>query len=206
LFKIITRSTILLLIYIGVKIEAKPNESMKQSNSKNFATDFEKNGIRIFALDVAGLRLFLENKPAFLEKYQLQPQILTDTDELMEISTKMCLPNMQIDPEQWPFFTRWMAVDVENDQKIVAELLLISGLDSSGAVEIGYGVTAGNDGYGFMTKTIACFLSWATENEWVKRIKAETNRSNLASIRVLEKNDFKRFVELEETIWWVKNV
>jgi [ribosomal protein S5]-alanine N-acetyltransferase len=180
--------------------------TLKKHPKIDFETDFEKDGLRIFALDEAGLRLFLKNKTAFLKKYGLPSQILEDTEELIDISTKMCLPNMQKKPENWPYFTRWMSVDLENNQKIVAELLLISGLDSSGAIEIGYGVTAGNDGRGLMTKTIACFLAWATQNKAVKRIKAETNRSNLASIRVLEKNGFKPFVELEETVWWIKNV
>lgn len=42
-----------------------------------------------------------------------------------------------------------------------------------------------------MSETIEGFINWIRRNKKAKVIKAETERDNIASIRVLEKNGFK---------------
>jgi hypothetical protein len=166
---------------------------------------FESNGVRILALDEPLLKLFLKNKKLFLEKIGLPPQHIRDTAEMIEISKQSCLPNMKKSPDRWFFYGRWVAIDIET-QRIVAEFNLKNGIDSTGATEIGYAVYPSFQKQGWMTKTMTCFLAWAGRDRQLKRIKVEIEKKNKASARVVEKCGFRKFAEMPDTIWWIKNV
>ncbi len=107
--------------------------------------------------------------------------------------------------EDWPYFTRWLAFEKKSGL-LVADFMLKTGLDSTGAVEIGYGVFGGHAGQGVMTRTMRCFLEWARLHSPIKRVKAEVERGNAASIRVLEKNGFRPFAPLVDTVWWERRL
>ena len=52
---------------------------------------------------------------------------------------------------------------------------------------------------GYMTETIAGLIHWAKNRNEIKTIKALTDRSNLPSIQVLKKNNFKISEQDENT-------
>ncbi len=167
--------------------------------------DFSYGGIRIVALNSRLMELFLTEQAALFDELDLPPQLFKDTKELAEISRKHSLREMKKDSENWVYFARWLAIESRTGLA-VADFMLKSGLDSTGAVEIGYGIHGDNSGRGFMTRTISCFIEWARLHSKIKRVKAEVRRDNIASSRVLEKNGFRQFVPLVDTVWWEKRV
>lgn len=171
----------------------------------SFEADFQFDGIRIVALDMRLMHLFLTDQAALFAELGLPEQVFRDTEEMAEISRKHSLREMETDAENWPYFARWMAIEVSTGL-VVADFMLKTGLDSTGAVEIGYGIHGNNAGRGIMTRTVACFIQWAARHSKIKRIKAETMRTNSASARVLEKNGFRQFAPLFDSIWWEKRL
>jgi [ribosomal protein S5]-alanine N-acetyltransferase len=64
--------------------------------------------------------------------------------------------------------------------------------NSSGEVEIGYGVNPSFQGRGYASELVTAFAAWLLERKSVTCVRAETVMDNLASQRVLEKSGFVR--------------
>ena len=165
------------------------------------SVDFERDGLRIVSLNARRLLLFLDNQPALCRALGLPEQAIENIDELIELTRGEIVSLVKNEPHGWLYFTRWLSIEVKTGL-VVADFMIKTGLDSSGAVEIGYGTHTPFLDKGFMTRTIAVFLEWAKTESPILRVKAETHADNEASIRVLEKNGFAKWVDLGESIWW----
>jgi RimJ/RimL family protein N-acetyltransferase len=51
-----------------------------------------------------------------------------------------------------------------------------------------------------MTESISGMIHWIRENKNVRSITAETENTNISSINVLEKNDFKTIQQCENSV------
>jgi len=92
---------------------------------------------------------------------------------------------------EWEGWLAWYAVRIDNDCPVLCGSIGFKGPpDEQGIVEIGYSVLPEFEGQGLATEMVAAIVKWAEHQPQVKRIEAETNIDNKASIRVLEKNDF----------------
>ena len=73
---------------------------------------------------------------------------------------------------------------------------------TQGDIEIGYGTLPSMRRKGFMTEAVGGMIGWAGSRKEVQCILAETDKDNIASIKVVEKNHF-RFVERKgNMLWW----
>ena len=88
---------------------------------------------------------------------------------------------------------------------MVADLCFKGGPNAKGEIEIGYGTYPPFTGKGYMTDAIQVLVNWAFEQPGVKTILAETESTNTASHRTLEKNNFSPFKVKGEMIWWRLN-
>jgi ribosomal-protein-alanine N-acetyltransferase len=92
---------------------------------------------------------------------------------------------------EWEGWLAWYAVRIDNDDPVLCGSVGFKGPpDEQGIVEIGYSVLPEFQGHGLATEMVAAIVKWAEHQPQVKRIEAETNIDNKASIRVLEKNNF----------------
>lgn len=92
---------------------------------------------------------------------------------------------------EWEGWLTWYAVRIDSGQPILCGGVGFKGPpDKRGTVEIGYSVLPEFQGQGLATEMVAGIVQWAKQQLEVKRIEAETNTDNKASIRVLEKNSF----------------
>jgi len=92
---------------------------------------------------------------------------------------------------EWESWLTWYAVLIENDYPILCGSIGFKGPPNDrGMVEIGYSVLPEFQRRGLATEMVTTIVKWAKHQPRVKRIEAETNIDNKASIRVLEKNDF----------------
>jgi [ribosomal protein S5]-alanine N-acetyltransferase len=73
--------------------------------------------------------------------------------------------------------------------------------DATGAVEIGYGLCASCQGHGFMSEAAARLCELARV-EGARSVTAETDATNGASQRVLERCGFSRYAKEQASIWW----
>ena len=70
--------------------------------------------------------------------------------------------------------------------------------DTEGRVEIAYGIAPGFQGQGFATEAAQALVSFASEDDRVRRILAHTLREGNASTRVLTKCGFEHTGEIED--------
>jgi RimJ/RimL family protein N-acetyltransferase len=73
--------------------------------------------------------------------------------------------------------------------------------DDDRAVEIGYGICASRQGLGLMSEAVERLCQLA-RSQGALRVTAETDVTNLASQRVLEKSGFTRDPVQKGPIWW----
>lgn len=91
----------------------------------------------------------------------------------------------------WEGWLTWYAIRIDGDYPILCGGIGFKGPpDKQGMVEIGFSVLPEFQGQGLATEMVAGIVQWAKQQPQVKRIEAETNIENQASIRVLEKNGF----------------
>jgi GNAT superfamily N-acetyltransferase len=83
----------------------------------------------------------------------------------------------------------WLIVDA--DGLVVGELGTKSEPDSTGTVEIGYGLAARSRGRGLGTRAVAALLSWLERQDDVRRVIAHVAVPNVASHRLLARLGFR---------------
>lgn len=100
-----------------------------------------------------------------------------------------------------PWYTYWLMV-VE-DVSFGAGLAGFKGAPNpAGEVEIGYGIDPAYQRHGYTTETVRALLDWAFAQPGCRVVTAETNRDNIASIRVLQKAGLAIYAETEHSYYW----
>lgn len=92
-------------------------------------------------------------------------------------------------PDKYNWYAAWKITD-RNSGELVGDFCF-KGPQKDGAVEIGYGIRPSFEKQGYMSEALKSICGWATAQEDVYFIIAETTEENVASKRVLEKNKFK---------------
>jgi ribosomal-protein-alanine N-acetyltransferase len=103
--------------------------------------------------------------------------------------------------EEWLFITFWIAIE-KKSKSIVAELGFKGGPDTRGFIEIGYGTMPNQRSKGYMTEAVSAMITWAKTQSDVRGVLAETKEDNVGSIRVVEKNNFRRYGRKDKLILW----
>lgn len=155
----------------------------------------------------------VETIPFTLERME---QVIKDKDKLAEL--------LQVHvPDDWPHPDLAEALPIIYEQQrlhptpIVWDALVIDrktqcligdvgfkgGPDASGTVDIGYSIVPAYQGRGYATEIAQAAVAWVKQQPGIKRITAECDIENKASIRVLEKTGFVRTGQ--EGIWlkWI---
>lgn len=99
------------------------------------------------------------------------------------------------------FSTLWTIIS-NSENKMVGDLCFVGEPNADGEIEIGYGTYEEFQGKGFMTEAVGGLIAWAKEQAGVKAIIASTDKSNMASSKVLEKNNFIKTAETETMFNW----
>jgi len=121
--------------------------------------------------------------------------------ELKEALENTILPNVKDSKRKYMFHTLWTIIS-KADHKMVADLCIVGEPNVAGEIEIGYGTYDEFQRKGFMTEAVGGIIEWAKTHDEVKSIIASTEKSNVASFTVLEKNNFKQIGETESLFNW----
>lgn len=125
----------------------------------------------------------------------------TISPELKEAFEQTILPNVADKSKNYLYSTLWTAISkIEN--KMVGDLCIVGEPNADGEIEIGYGTYDEFQGKGFMTEVVSGIIEWAKTQPKVKSIIASTEKTNTASFKVLEKNNFIKIGESETLFNW----
>ena len=133
----------------------------------------------------------IKNPDELARDLELTPSKSLIEKEVQEAILNDLLPNLSDSTKDSLFYTMWIMI--ENGIKAIIGGVCFHGEpDENGEVEIGYGTDYDYQNKGYMTEAIFGLIQWAKGNRRIHAIKAETDKTNIASILVLEKN----YVEL----------
>ena len=129
----------------------------------------------------------------------LTPSTSLIEKEVQEAILGDLLPNLSDSTKDPLFYTMWIIIE-KSIKKIIGGICFHGEPDENGEVEIGYGTDSDHQNKGYMTEAISGLIQWVKNNKHVRAIKAETDKNNIASILVLEKNNFKLIEDNDNSV------
>ncbi len=101
----------------------------------------------------------------------------------------------------WAWYTNWRIL-WKSENVCVGSACFMGQPDARGVVEIGYGTHTAYRNRGFMTEAVGAMLRWALDQPRVSQVIAESERENVASHRVLEKNGMRLIRQTETSLFY----
>jgi [ribosomal protein S5]-alanine N-acetyltransferase len=162
----------------------------------------ESERLIILPLIYEQVELYLSGNAAFEKSLNLRDTGRIVSAEVKEMVTRFTLTKMKAAPgDNYLFYTFWIVVEKASNI-IVAELGFKGEPSKNGEIEIGYGSMHNYRRKGFMTEAVSAIVRWAAERSDVRGVLAETDQENIASQRILEKNNFRIIKRKNNMIWW----
>jgi dihydrofolate reductase len=121
--------------------------------------------------------------------------------ELKEALENTILPNVADRTKNYLFSTLWTAIS-KSENRMIGDLCIVGEPNAEGEIEIGYGTYEAFQGNGYMTEIVGGIIEWAKTQALVKSILASTEKNNVASFKVLQKNEFKKISETDTQYNW----
>lgn len=127
------------------------------------------------------------------------------SSDLAEALTQTIIPNVYTADitvgKNYLFSTLWTMI-LKSERKMVGDLCFIGEPNDQGEIEIGYGTYEANRSKGLMTEAVGGMIQWAKSQPKVKSILASTDKINIASSKVLKKNNFIQTGETVDQFQW----
>ena len=121
--------------------------------------------------------------------------------ELREALDKTIIPNVADKNKNYLYSTLWTAI-LKVQKRMIGELCMMGEPNAEGEVEIGYGIYREFQNNGYMTEFLGGIVEWLKSQSRVQSILAKTEKSNISSYRVLEKNMFFKIGENGNLMEW----
>jgi RimJ/RimL family protein N-acetyltransferase len=147
------------------------------------------------------LEKYIRNDNSLEEELNLNPTSRNISSELKEALENTILPNVADTNKNYLYSTLWTVIS-KAENKMVGDICIIGEPNSEGQIEIGYGTYDEFQGKGFMTEAVNCIIKWAKTEPKVNSVFASTLKTNIASFKVLEKNNFIKTGETEVLFNW----
>ncbi len=135
------------------------------------------------------------------EELNLNETSRTVSPELKEAFEQTILPNVADKTKNYLYYTLWTAI-LTTENKMIGDLCIVGEPNEAGEIEIGYGTYEEFKNKGYMTEIVSGIIEWAKKQAIVKSIIASTDKTNVASFKVLEKNNFIKTGETETLFNW----
>jgi RimJ/RimL family protein N-acetyltransferase len=135
------------------------------------------------------------------EELNLNPSSRTISAELKEALEETILLNVAYQSKNYLYSTLWTAIS-KAENRMIGDLCIVGEPNEAGEIEIGYGTYDEFQGMGYMTEMVGGIIEWAKSQPLVKSIIASTEKSNVASHKVLHKNRFIKIFETDLAIHW----
>ncbi len=135
------------------------------------------------------------------EELKLNKTSRTISPELKEAFEQTILLNVADKSKNYLYSTLWTAIS-KAENKMVGDLCIVGEPNAAGEIEIGYGTYEEFQNKGFMTEMVSGIIDWASTQPNVKSVIAATEKSNIASSKVLVKNKFIKTSETDTLLHW----
>jgi hypothetical protein len=120
---------------------------------------------------------------------------------LAKVINDKILPSVS-DPSKNPLYYTFWTIIFQEENIMVADLCFKGEPNDKGEIEIRYGTYPAFEGRGFMTEAVGAIVKWAFEQPNVQAVTAQTDPNNIASQKILEKNNFAQYGKTTENILW----
>jgi ribosomal-protein-alanine N-acetyltransferase len=147
------------------------------------------------------LKKYIKCGNSLEEELKLNQTSRTISDELREALENTILPNLADKTKNYLYFTLWTAI-LKVDNKMIGDICIVGEPNAEGEIEIGYGTYDEFQNKGYMTEAVHGMIEWSKTQQIVKSIIASTDKTNAASFKVLEKNNFIKIGETETLLSW----
>jgi ribosomal-protein-alanine N-acetyltransferase len=144
---------------------------------------------------------YIANDGSLERELKLNPTRKIISAELREALEGTILPNVGDSGKNHLFNTLWTII-VKDESRMVGDVCFVGEPDENGEIEIGYGTYEDFRGKGYMTEAVGSMIEWASRQDFVKSIFAQTAKDNPSSYAVLEKNGFEKIGEGEGVFNW----
>jgi [ribosomal protein S5]-alanine N-acetyltransferase len=121
--------------------------------------------------------------------------------ELKEALEQTILPNVADTTKNYLFSTLWTVIS-KSENTMVGDLCIVGEPNPEGEIEIGYGTYDAFRGNGYMKEAVGGIIQWAKNQPDVVSIIAGTEKSNIPSYTILERNNFIKVGETETLFSW----
>lgn len=144
---------------------------------------------------------YLKDDNSLEAELNLNATSRTISPELKEALEQTILPNVLNTNKNYLYSTLWTVI-LKKENKMVGDLCIIGEPNAEGEIEIGYGTYEEFQSKGFMTEAVGGIIKWAKSQPNVTSIIASTNKENIASFTILQRNNFIKVNETEELFNW----
>jgi [ribosomal protein S5]-alanine N-acetyltransferase len=120
---------------------------------------------------------------------------------LANVIKNKILPSVSDTTKNPLYYTFWTII-FKQENIMVGDLCFKGEPNDDGEIEIGYGTYPAFEGKGFMTEAVGEMVRWTFEQPNVQSVTAQTDPSNIASQKILEKNNFVEYGRTAENILW----
>ncbi len=161
----------------------------------------ETKRLKLRPLTYEQLMKYAKNDNSLEEELCLNETSRTISAELKDALEQVILPNVADKNKNYLYSTIWTAISKE-ENKMVGDICMYGEPNENGEIEIGYGTYDEFQNKGFMTEIVNGIIEWVKTQINVESIIASTNKTNEASFKVLEKNNFIKIGETETIFNW----
>jgi [ribosomal protein S5]-alanine N-acetyltransferase len=161
----------------------------------------ETERLKIFPLTHEQLLLYIENDHKLDISLGLNPSKRTISTDLKEAMEETILPNVADKSKNYLFNSLWTII-LKSENVMVGDYCFFGEPKEDGTVEMGYGTYDAYQGNGYMSEAISAAIQWVLSQENVKTVLADTEKANIASYKILEKNGFVKYTETETLLRW----
>ncbi len=148
---------------------------------------------------------YITNDNSLEQELTLENSTRTISTELKEALENTIIPNVKTSDKNFLYTTLWTIV-LKEENKMVGDLCFVGEPNEIGEIEIGYGTYERYRNRGLMTEAVGAMINWAASEERIKAILASTDKLNVASFAVLEKNQFTKIGETESLYNWRRDI
>jgi len=159
--------------------------------------------LRILCLDLTNFKLYINEHGNMQRNIGIQITVEALPDELKSVF-QSAYEQAMADNKNYVWYTVWQIIS-KTDNCAVGGICFKGRPNIDGEVEIGYGTEPDYQNKGYMTEAVKAIIQWAMKQDEVLYIIAETEKSNIASHKVLEKNGMTVYKETDTSLWWRYN-
>ena len=170
---------------------------MKESHIMHLTTG----RLLIVPLSYEQLVMYLKGDGKLEEMLNLEKAPYVIPQDLLDALNEVILPSVADRASNYLYFTLWTIISKEFNQR-VGDICFKGEPNNRGEIEIGYGTYEKFQGMGFMTEAVKAMTDWAFDQPGVTAVIAETDLLNVASQRILKKNNFIQYKIVDKMKWW----